>query len=165
MTSASRRSALRARPIDLGLVVCFAIFAFTSLVMEMYITFEIDLAASTDPFGRLWHFYAASWDPIFLDVPLYLWVMCTIDAFVFGPFYLVLIYALVRERDWIRIPAFVYVSAIVYSTIVYFGIELIGERHRANMWMVVAVNIPYTIVPLVLAWRLRRPAPFGSAAA
>ena len=152
---------LRERPFDLVLVAFFALFAFSSLVMEMYVVFGADLRSARDPFGRAWHFYASIWDPIFLDTPLWLRVMCGIDGFVFGPFYLVLIYAFVRRRDWIRIPAIVFVSAIVYSTLVYFGVELLGEGARANLPMVVLVNVPYTIVPLLLAWRVRRPLPFA----
>lgn len=154
---------LRQRPLDLILVIFFAIFAFTSLVMELYIVFDVDLRHSSDPFARLWYFYAARWDPIFLATPLFLKVMCAIDAFVFGPFYLVLIYAFVRRRNWIRIPALIFVSAIVYSTIVYFAVELIGESHRADMLMVVLINVPYTIVPLWLAYRVRHAEPFSPA--
>ena len=152
---------LRDRPFDLVLVIFFAIFAFTSLVMEMYIVFGVDLRRASDPLGRLWHFYAARWDPLFLDTPLYLKVMCGIDGFLFGPFYLVLIYAFARSRDWIRVPALLFVAAIVYSTLVYFAVELLGEARRADLLMVVLVNVPYTIVPLLLAYRVRQARPFG----
>ncbi len=152
---------LRNRPFDLLLVAFFVVFAFTSLVMEMYIAFDVDLAAATDLFGRGWHWYAVSFDPIFLDPPTFLWLMCTFDAFVFGPFYLVLIYAFVRRRNWIRVPALIYGAAIVYSTIIYFGIEVLDEAHRADLLWVFVINIPYTVVPLVLCWRVRHPQPFG----
>ncbi len=132
----------------------FLVFAFTSLVMEMYITFRVDLPAATDPLGRIWFWYADSFDPIFIDPPYFLWLMCTIDGFVFGPFYLLLIAALIRGWSWIRVPAIAYVGAIVYSTGVYFGVELIEEAHRADLPMVVLINIPYTIVPLVLLVRV-----------
>jgi hypothetical protein len=42
----------------------------------------------------------------------------------------------------------------------YFAWELIGERGRADLPMVVICNIPYTIVPLILGYRLRRPVTF-----
>jgi hypothetical protein len=144
---------LRERPLDLFLVLCFSVFAFTSLVMEMYIVFDVDLRTATDPFGRAWRFYC-QWDPLFLDTPLWLRIMCGIDGFVFGPFYLLLIWALWRERAWIRLPALLYVAAIVYSTVVYFGYEFVAERERANLLMVVLINVPYTIVPLLLGWRM-----------
>jgi hypothetical protein len=128
-----------------------------------FIVFGLDLSATTDVFGRTWYWYASSFDPIFLDTPLWLRIMCTIDAYLFGPFYLVLIYALVREQNWIRIPALLYGAAIVYSTAVYFGYEFFDQANRAeaNLLAVFLVNIPFTFVPLLLMWRMRRPNPFG----
>lgn len=145
---------LRQRPTDLVLVCCFAVFAFTSLVMEPYIVFGADLRQpGADPFARAWALYC-QWDPLFLDTPSWLRIMCGIDTFVFGPFYLVLIFALVREREWIRLPALCYVAAIVYSTVVYFGHEFVAEAGRANLAMVVLINVPYTLVPLWLGMRM-----------
>lgn len=154
---------LRRRPFDAFLVFWFCLFALSSLVLEQFIVFDVDLSATTDIFGRSWYWYASSFDPIFLDTPLWLRIMCTIDAYVFGPFYLVLIYALVREHGWIRIPALVYGGAIVYSTIVYFGYEFLDQANReaANLLVVFLVNIPFTIIPLLLIWRMRRPDPVG----
>ena len=147
---------------DRLLILAFACFCVTSLVFEMFIVFDVDLVAATDPVGRIWYWYASSFDPIFLDTPLWLRVMCAIDAFVFGPFYLVLIYAFVRRREWIRLPALCYVSAIVYSTVVYFAVELIAEAGRADLLWVVVINIPYTLVPLVVGWRVWRSPVFES---
>ncbi len=153
---------LHRRPVDAFLVFWFCLFAVSSLVLEQFIVFGVDLSATTDIFGRSWYWYARSFDPIFLDTPLWLRIMCTIDAYVFGPFYLVLIYALVQERSWIRVPALLYGGAIVYSTIVYFGYEFLdrANREEANLSVVLLVNIPYTIIPLLLVWRMRRPDPF-----
>jgi len=157
---------LRRRPFDAFLVFCFCLFAVSSLIYEQFIVFGVDLSTTTDIFGRSWYWYARSFDPIFLDTPLWLRIMCTIDAYVFGPFYLVLIYALVRERNWIRVPALLYGAAIVYSTLVYFGYEFLDEPNRAqaNLLAVFLVNIPYTLVPLLLMWRVRHPDPFGASA-
>lgn len=153
---------LRERPADAVLVFWFAIFAFTSFVYEPFITFAVDLSASTSFVGRSWYWYASMFDPVFLDTPLWLRIMCTIDFVIFGPCYVVLIYAFVKERDWVRTPALIYGAAIVYSTLVYFGWELIDADNRAhaNLLAVVLVNIPYTIVPLALMWRVRHQRPF-----
>ncbi len=153
---------LRRRPFDAFLVFWFCLFAVSSLVYEQFIVFGVDLGTTTDIFGRSWYWYARSFDPIFLDTPLWLRIMCGIDAYVFGPFYLVLIYAFVRSRNWIRVPALLYGSAIVYSTAVYFGFEFLDETNRAhaNLWGVFVVNIPYTIIPLLLMWRMRHAEPF-----
>jgi hypothetical protein len=149
------------RPFDLALVCFFALAAFTSLVMEPYFVFGVDYHRPGDPFAAGWLLYATSWDPAFVDRPLFLRVICGIDLFVFGPFYLVLIYAFIKRRDWIRLPGLLYASAIVYSTVEYFAWEFIGERSRANLAMVVVCNIPYTVMPLLAAYRLRHPNPFS----
>jgi hypothetical protein len=148
--------------LDRLFVACFAVFAFTSICMEPYITFGVNLARATSPLGRAWYFYARNWDPLFLDQPAYMRVMTGIDEWVYGPMYLVLIYAFVRRRDWIRLPGLLYCGAIIYSTLVYFLTEFLTEGHRANLTMVTLVNIPYTIVPCLLVWRLWRPSPFAA---
>ncbi len=89
-------------------------------------------------------------------------VMTGIDEWVYGPMYLVLIYAFVRRREWVRLPALLFGGAIIYSTLVYFLTEFLSEGHRANLTMVTLVNIPYTIVPCLLVWRLWRPRPFAA---
>jgi hypothetical protein len=154
----------RARPFDVFLVFWFCLFAISSLVYEQYIVFNVDLSSTTDVFGRSWYWYASSFDPVFLDTPLWLRIMCAIDGYVFGPFYLVLIYAFVRGRNWVRLPALLYGSAIIYSTAVYFGWEFLDAANRAeaNLVAVFVVNIPYTLIPLLLIWRMRSPEPFGS---
>jgi hypothetical protein len=116
-------------PIDLTIVFFFCIFTWSSLVMEMYIAFAADLRGATDLHGRLWRWYA-QFDPIFFDTPLYLRIMCTIDGFVFGAFYPFAIYGIIRRAPWLRLWGVAYAAAIVYSTVVYFGVELIGACGR-----------------------------------
>lgn len=157
---------LHQRPFDLFLVGWFFVFSVSSLIYEQYIIFGVDLSTSTSVFGRSWYWYASNFDPVFLDPPLWLRLMCGIDGYVFGAFYPVLIYAFIGGRNWIRIPALLYGSAIVYSTVVYFGWEFLDEANRAaaDLLWVVIINIPYTIIPLLLMWRVRNPQPFEGAA-
>jgi len=154
------------RPLDAFLVASFCVFAVSSLVYEQFIVFGVDLANATDLFGRSWYWYARSFDPVFLDPPLWLRIMCAIDAYVFGACYVVFVFAFVKGRNWVRIPALLYGSAIVYSTVVYFGWEFLDEANRsqANLLAVFVVNVPYTLVPLLLLWRVRHPNPFDPAA-
>lgn len=152
------------RPVDRLLVGAFCVFAFTSIFMEPYIAFGVDLAHATDPLGRLWHFYANNWDPLFLDHPFYMRVMTGIDEWVYGPMYIVLIYAFVKRRNWIRTPALLYCGAIIYSTLVYFLVEILSQRDRANLVMVVIVNVPYTIIPCLLVRRMWSGDPFSQPA-
>jgi len=153
---------LRKRPLDACLVAFFCVFAVSSLVYEQFIVFDVDIARATDVFGRSWYWYARTFDPVFLDPPLWLRIMCAIDAYVFGACYVLFIFAFVKGWNWVRVPALLYGSAIVYSTAVYFGWEFLdaANRSRANLAAVFVVNIPYTLVPLLLLWRVRHARPF-----
>jgi hypothetical protein len=142
--------------------VAFSFFAFTSLILQQWIVWGVDLRTATDPFGRAWRWYAETFDPLLLDRLHSIRVMFGIDAFVFGTFYLVLVYAFVRRRNWIRLPALLYGSAMVYSVLVYNLMEAFSERAaETNLPMVLLIGAPYTIIPLLLIYRMWKPDPFG----
>ena len=44
------------------------------------------------------------------------------------------------------------------------GYEVLDQANRAeaNLLAVFLVNIPFTLVPLLLMWRMRQPNPFGA---
>ena len=74
--------------------------------------------------GRLWHFYAASFDPVFLNLPLWLRIVCSLDTFLFGPFYAVSLFAFGTGRQlarWYVAIALPSAGALLYSTVVYFA--------------------------------------------
>ena len=87
--------------------------------------------------------------------------MSWISGFVFGPFYAVIVYAIVRRRDWIRIPALLYVGAMLYSMIVHIALELMWDVPPPSLAALSAIYAPYVIAPLLLAWRVRGPHPFS----
>lgn len=148
--------------LDRVLIVAFCVFSFTSMVFEQWIVFGVDLTTATDPFSRLWRWYAESFDPMMLKAPLSMRIMFGIDAWVFGPFYVVLAYAFIRRRNWIRIPAILFSSAMIYSVVVYYLMEALSE-HAADtdLPMVMLISGPYTIVPFLLLYRMWDPNPFG----
>ncbi len=120
------------------------------------------MRTATDPLGRAWFWYAETYDPLLLDRLLSIRVMFGIDAFVFGTFYLVLVYAFVRRRNWIRMPALLYGAAMFYSIVVYVLMEAFSEHaQQTNLPMVLLIGAPYSIIPLLLVWRMWKPEPFG----
>jgi hypothetical protein len=151
------------RPLDLFFVSFFCVFAITSFVFDPYIVFSVDISTSTDIVGRSWFWYARSYDPVFLDTPLWLRILLATDAFILGPLYPFLIYAFVRSRNWIRIPAIIYGTMLAFSTLIYFSWEFLDIHNRqvADLFVVVLVNIPYTIVALLVMWRVRKPEVFS----
>jgi hypothetical protein len=44
-------------------------------------------------------------------------------------------------------------AILYYSTLVYFLTEFLTQRQRANLPMVVFMNIPYPVMPCLLVWR------------
>ena len=107
--------------------------------------------------GRLWLFYAEKFDPIFLNLPLWLRIVCSLDTILFGPFYAVSIYAFAtvqQETRWYSTVALPTAGALIYSTIVYFAYECMAEAHRASLLFVFLVNLPWTLAPVLLILRL-----------
>lgn len=151
------------RPLlDRLFIVVFPIFAFTSLILEQWIVWGVDLRTAADPLGRAWGWYAQTLDPMLLDRLLSIRVMFGIDAFVFGPFYVVLFYAFLRRRNWIRMPALLFSAAMFYSVVVYNLMEVFSEHAaQTNLAMVLLIGAPYTIAPILLAYRVWNPYPFA----
>ena len=107
--------------------------------------------------GRLWLFYAKTFDPIFLNLPLWLRIVCSLDTILFGPFYAVSAYAFwtkQQEARWYELIALPMAGALLYSTVVYFAYEIIAESGRASLVWVFVINLPWTLAPVLLVARL-----------
>ena len=96
------------------------------------------------------------YDPLVVANPLFLQVMSGISAFVFGPLYFWLARGLWRRDPKVRAPALFWVVAMIYSMIVHVAVELWGELPPPNLMVFVGVYAPYVVVPLLVAWRVRR---------
>ena len=149
--------------LDRILLGCFAIFTFVALIFEPLIVtlcgwegLETAQCQSTLT-GQLWLFYAKTFDPIFLNLPLWLRIVCSLDTFLFGPFYLASLYAFgsgQQESTWYRTLALPASGALIYSTIVYFAYEVLAEAHRASLLWVFLINLPWTLAPFVVILRV-----------
>ncbi len=153
---------LRQRPGDWFFVVAFSLFAFTSFFSDTLAGLGVRFSPDA---GSWWvranYWYAAGTDPYFLAHPAHLQVQTFISGFIFGPFYLLLVYAFVTGRDWIRMPAIIYVSAMVYGMIVFLGSEFVSQLPPTNLAKFLGFNLPYLIVPLLLGYRMRKRQPFS----
>lgn len=147
---------LRKRPFDFVLVVFFVVFATTSFVFDAQTALDVDLRTSTSLPGRMNLMFAEAADPLLLDPPLFSRVICGISAFVYGPFYLVMTFAFVKGKNWIRLPAIAYAATILYSLVVWFGVEFWGDVRPTNLVMFWAAYLPYVLVPLALLYRMRK---------
>lgn len=153
---------LTKRPVDLFFVVCFSCFAMTSFLFDSQVALNIPQSADGNILVRINFWFASTADPILLKPPLALRTMITISAFVYGPFYLVLVYAFVREKGWIRIPALMYAATIIYSFAPIFVQTVWGDTRPTHLPLFLALYLPYLIIPSLLIVRMRKADPFGA---
>jgi hypothetical protein len=156
---------LARRPGDWFFVVAFTCFAASSFLSDVVPALGLAMTPnSPSALARATYFYAKDADPFLLSNPYNLRISVFISAFVFDPFYPVLVWAFVRGRNWIRVPAIAYAAAMTYGMIMFLGFEFLGPLPPTNLPWFLGWNLPYLLVPLALAWRMRHPEPFGSGA-
>ena len=106
------------------------------------------------------HWWGRTFDPVLLARPAWWKVTIWIDALFFGPFYAVALYAFLRGRDWIRIPAIIYSSVLFTNVLVILGEEMYGAHATPQLPVVLAANAPWLVVPVLLIarmWARERP--------
>jgi peptidoglycan/LPS O-acetylase OafA/YrhL len=163
--SDAKNLSLRLRPIDLFFVVIFSAFTITSLISDLLPTLGVDISHPSSNFfvnSNWW--YAHDTDPLFMTPPVWMRIVTGLSAFVYMPFYVLLVLALIKGWNWIQLPAVIYAAIIASITgIVVFGVEFFGEPQwvTPNPAKFLAFNLPYVLVPILLLIRMRRPRPFA----
>ena len=171
-TSSGAPIPLRERKRDWFFIIMFALFASTS-----FLTDPVTLLGRPDPNSR-WFMsrfvYHSGTDSLILVDPRFVQVTVGTSA-VLGLFYLVLIYAFARGREWIRLPAVFYAGMVVMGTGVYLAVGFLGDAplfHLAcgpdstydykfvSAAKSLAYNLPYPFVALLLVARMSRAHPF-----
>jgi len=158
---------LRRRKLDLIFVVFFAINA-------SFITYVIDLeqiviadpdnfrypAWPPKPFVDLIHWYGSHYDPLLMARPPFWQMTIWIDVLFFGPFYLFALYAFIRGRDWIRVPALVWSGMLMANVLIILMDERYGVTPAPNFLLVLALNLSWLLMPLAMIARMWREFPF-----
>jgi EXPERA (EXPanded EBP superfamily) len=162
---------LRRRPLDIVIV------AFL-LVNAVFITYIVDLEQLViadpkhfeypvwppPPLVDLVHWYGRTHDPLLMARPPFWRMTIWIDVLLFGPFYVFAIYAFLRGRDWIRLPALVWSGTMCANVLIILMEERYGEWATPHFPLVLALNGPWLLLPLAVIWRMRREHPFSRAA-
>jgi hypothetical protein len=163
-TSFNKNLPLRKRPIDIFFSVVFLTFAITCGISDAIPTLGIPMSADSANFlARANYWYAMDADPLFMNPPVWMRFVTGLSAFVYGPFYLVLVYSLIKGINRIQLPAVIYATMISSLTgIVVFGVEFFGEApfRTPNPTKFLLFNLPYVLIPLLLLVRMRKPNPF-----
>jgi hypothetical protein len=151
------------RATDLLLCALFCAFAAVAFTLDAALACGVPLDGSdTSLLARtLTGFYVGGTDALLVENPPFVRVMAAVNAFVFGPFYLVLAYALWARRRWIRVPALMYAAAMAYNMVIVLGVHLVGGYEHDQPLKFLGLNLPFLLAPLVLAWRMRSADPFS----
>jgi hypothetical protein len=116
------------------------------------------------PLVDLVHRYGSHYDPLLMARPPFWRMTIWIDVLFFGPFYLFAIYAFLRGRDWIRLPALVWSGTMCANVLIILMEERYGEWATPDFPLVLALNGPWLLLPFAVMWRMRRDHPFSGAA-
>jgi hypothetical protein len=159
----ARTLPLRERPADWFFVLAFGFAVTSSWLSDIVPALGIPIVPDSPNVlvQGVW-LYAKDADPLLIANPYNLRISCAISAFVFGSFYPVLVYAFVRGRNWIRMPAIIYVAAMTYGMVNFLWMEFMGPMPPTALAWFFGWNLPYLIVPLLLGWRMRRAEPFSA---
>ena len=114
---------------------------------------------------KLIHAYGSSFDPLLMARPQWWKMTIWLDVLFYGPFYALAIYAFVKGRDWVRIPAIFYSGMMFAGVFIILGEEFAGPHAAPNFPFVLALNLLWLLTPLALTFRLRKEHPFARVAA
>ncbi|MDC0715755.1 EXPERA domain-containing protein [Nannocystis bainbridge] len=146
---------VQVRWIDRVLLVFALSFCSTSLLFDRMAALEPGpMAPATEGLRGFFYWWGSTYDPLIVLNPLWLQIASCVSAFVFGPFYAVLAVALVRRREWIRWPAIIYASVMLYSMVIFLGVHTFGEPRPTVPWLVALLYAPYVLFPLALLRRM-----------
>jgi EXPERA (EXPanded EBP superfamily) len=167
MTAARRPIPLSRRRVDWILLAFFAVNLF-------FITYFVDIEQLTiaNPvhfqyplwpprvFVDMVHSYGRQYDPLLMARPAFWRMTIWIDVIWNGPFYVFAIYAISRGREWIRVPALVWCGSMAAVVLIILSEEYSGIHQTPHFPIVLALNLPWLLLPLGVIARMARSHPF-----
>jgi EXPERA (EXPanded EBP superfamily) len=155
---------LRKRPIDAVFAVFFSIFIVTCIISDAVEGLGIPQTADSPNILAQWNYsYSSLHDPLYGHEPLWLRFISGTSAFLYLPFYVILIISLIKGWNRIQLFAVIYATMIISLTAIpIFGVEFFGgpgERTPDPVGFLL-FNGPYVLIPLILLIRMRKPLPF-----
>ncbi len=152
---------LSERKSDIFFICCFCFFTFSSFFSDALYGLNLIHADGFWAQANRWYAEIAG-DAFFLGDHAFVRVTAFISGLIFGPFYLVLVYAFIKGANWIRIPALIYVGAMLHGMTEFIYWEYRIGPAPTNFIVFWAFNLPYVLVPVLLGIRMRHHMPFGT---
>lgn len=150
---------------DAFFVIAFGLFTLVAFVHEplFYAYCGWDGlrhdSCTNQTIAAIWKGYA-KYDPVYLDMPLWMALMIGFDTFLLSPFYVYSIYVFATGRadtTLYRSVAYTVSGALIYAMLLYISWEILeAKRYGTSLFPVIAYNIPWGLVPLLLVVRLYR---------
>lgn len=154
---------LSQRRLDLAFIVFFAInLGFVTYLIDVE---QLTIADPTHFTYPLWppraivdmvHWWGRTYDPALMARQPYWRATIWLDVLGFGPFYALAIYAFVKGRDFIRVPAFVWAGVMFANVIIILFEEFLGAHATPRPGVVLAANLPWLVMPWLVVARLAR---------
>jgi hypothetical protein len=155
---------LRKRPIDIFFICIFSLFIVTCIISDSVEGLGLDQVANSPHLLVQWNYtYSSNFDPLYQSHPLWLRFISGTSAFIYLPFYVILIISLAKGWNRIQLFAVIYATMIISLTAIpIFGVEFFGApgERTPNPLVFLLYNGPYVLVPLLLLIRMRKPEPF-----
>ena len=145
------------------------------LVNILFITYIVDLEQLVIPNAAhftypIWpppaavdliHWWGRTLDPLIIARPVWWKATIWIDALLFGPFYVVALYAYMKGKEWIRIPSIMYSSTMLTVVTIILSEEIWGIYATPHLPVVLLENLPWLLFPIYIIYRMwRYPMPF-----
>ena len=152
------------RPVDIFFICIFAIFIVTCIISDSVEGLGIPQVAHSTNLLAQWNYtYASNYDPLYQKEEVWLRFISGTSAFLYLPFYVILIISLAKGWNRIQIFAVIYATMIISLTAIpIFGDEFFGPAadRTPNPGMFLLYNGAYVLIPLILLLRMRKPLPF-----
>jgi emopamil binding protein len=114
------------------------------------------------PFVQMIHNYGNSLDPLLMARPQWWKDTIWLDVLFYGPFYIAALYAFIKGKNWIRIPAVFYSGMMFADVFIILGEEIAGSHATPHLLAVLMLNLPWLLIPLLLTIRLWHDKPFAA---
>jgi len=154
---------LRERPIDWILLAFFAVnLGFITYVVDLEQLVIADVTRFEYP---LWpprvlvdmvHWWGDNFDPLQNARPPWWRATIWIDVLLFGPFYVAAIWATVKGKEWIRVPAIFWSGVMFANVSIIMFEEYFGPHATPERGIVTMANLPWWLLPFFVTWRFGR---------
>jgi hypothetical protein len=109
------------------------------------------------------HNYGRTYDPVLMARPAWWKATILVDVLLYGPFYVVGLYAYAKGKAWIKVPSLVYSGMMIMGVFVILVEEFWGQYPTPQRGIVLLLNAPWLLMPFYIIYRMSRPQPFALA--